>query len=198
MVILPPLPKQAPVAVAHTDPGRLAHLAELRPIVLHGNRVQLGSDAAGPATPHQRPGVPVSFAIPSLNVTAPVETVSATPEGIAVPRIGRAGWFDAGPRPGEPGRAVIIGHIDGKTMPGIFEHLPEIAMGAQIAVSDNRGAVHRYRVVGKTQVPKSRFPASAVYGPSQRPVLVLVTCGGQWLGGREGYADNVLVYARAV
>jgi hypothetical protein len=26
--------------------------------------------------------------------------------------------------------------------------------------------------------------------------LVLVTCGGDWVGGETGYADNVVVFAR--
>ena len=29
-------------------------------------------------------------------------------------------------------------------------------------------------------MPKSKFPADAVYGSSERPVLVLVTCGGSY------------------
>jgi hypothetical protein len=27
------------------------------------------------------------------------------------------------------------------------------------------------------------------------PRLALVTCGGEWLGGETGYADNVIVFA---
>jgi hypothetical protein len=28
------------------------------------------------------------------------------------------------------------------------------------------------------------------------PRLALVTCGGNWVGGETGYADNVIVFAR--
>jgi sortase (surface protein transpeptidase) len=90
---------------------------------------------------------------------------------------------------------VIIGHIDGTTGPGVFAHVPEIRAGSEIVVRDTRDAIHRYTVVGELQVPKSNFPASAVYGPAARPVLVLVTCGGIYVPG-VGYSDNVIVYAR--
>lgn len=50
-------------------------------------------------------------------------------------------------------------------------------------------------MVGSTQVGKDEFPADSVYGSSQRPVLVLVTCGGEF-DPETGYEDNVIVFAR--
>jgi hypothetical protein len=197
LMLASPATRSAPVQVAHGNAARLAHMAELRPIVLHGRRMGLGSGPSGALSSGPRPGIPTSFAIPALGVDASIEPVAATAAGIEVPRIGRAGWFDAGPRPGEPGRSVLIGHIDGKTRPGVFQHIPEVANGAEIDVSDSTGGVHRYAVVGKLQVPKSQFPAGAVYGPSKRPVLVLVTCGGYYVPG-QGYSSNVIVYARSL
>jgi hypothetical protein len=63
-------------------------------------------------------------------------------------------------------------------------------------VLDRRGQEHPYNVVGGAQVRKDRFPAKAVYGHADAPVLVLITCGGPFQPGR-GYRDNVLLYARA-
>jgi sortase (surface protein transpeptidase) len=197
VMLIPEHVREAPHQVATGSAARLAHMAELRPIVLHGRRTGLGTGPSGLATTATRPGVPTSFAIPSLGVDASIEPVGATETGIEVPRIGRAGWFDAGPRPGEPGRAVLIGHLDGKTIPGVFQHVPELPAGAQIVVRDSTHRIHRYEVVGKLQVEKNDFPASAVYGPSERPVLVLITCGGVYVPG-EGYSSNVIVYARLV
>jgi hypothetical protein len=195
--LLSPSQRQAPHQVPRGDAASLAHMAELRPIVLHGRRTGLGTGPSGPLTTAKRPGIPSSFAIPSLGVDASIEPVGASETGVEVPQIGRAGWFDAGPRPGEPGRAVLIGHLDGKTQPGIFQNVPELPNGAQIVVRDRDGGIHRYAVVGKVQVEKSAFPASAVYGPSERPVLVLITCGGVYVPG-EGYSSNVIVYARSL
>ncbi len=91
---------------------------------------------------------------------------------------------------------MIIGHLDTNTGPGLFARVPHLA-GAVVAVTDRRGDVWDYRVVGAAQVRKNRFPAEEVYGGSARPVLVLITCGGPFTE-RKGYRDNVLVYARPV
>jgi sortase (surface protein transpeptidase) len=125
-----------------------------------------------------------------------IQAVRARRNGIEVPPAGWAGWYSGGARPGEPGRAVVIGHFDTEDGAGVFERVPALDGNARIDVTDNRGAVHRYRVVGVTRVRKNRFPTQAVYGPSTNPVLVLVTCGGPFREGR-GYRDNVLVYARS-
>jgi sortase (surface protein transpeptidase) len=175
----------------------MAATAPLRPIVVRGGRPQLGSEAAGPATNVDRPAEPARLAIPSLGVRADVQRVGSTAIGIEVPQVGRAGWFDEGPRPGEPGRAVMIGHLDSQTGPGLFALLPGVERGTDVSITDERGAVHRFKVVGKAQVTKATFPSAAVYGPSPSPVLVLITCGGPY-DPATGYRDNVIVYARAV
>jgi hypothetical protein len=192
-------PVQLPVASGGA-PAKLARMAAaepLRPIVLRGDHSRLGSGAAGPAASEDRPAEPAHLAIPALGVRADVQRVGATETGIEVPQVGRAGWFEDGARPGEPGRAVIIGHLDSQNGPGLFALLPGVKPGTDVSVTDAAGDVHRFKVVGKAQVPKATFPSGAVYGPSDRPVLVLITCGGTY-DPATGYEDNVLVYARAV
>ena len=68
--------------------------------------------------------------------------------------------------------------------------------GTRVSITDQRGEVHRFNVIGSTQIEKAEFPEEQVYGPSENPVLVLITCGGPYTPG-VGYRDNVLVYARA-
>ena len=150
----------------------------------------LATRARGP-----RPAPPRSISIPSAGVEAHVEPVAAREGALRVPEVGRAGWYEAGPRPGEVGRAVIIGHLDTREGPGLFARVPSLEPGAAIAVTDRRGTEHRYTVIGTTQVEKRRFPANEVYGGARAPVLVLVTCGGPFVKG-EGYRDNVLLYAK--
>ncbi len=145
----------------------MAAASPLRPIVLRGSAAELGSGAAGPATTVDRPAEPAHLSIPELDVHADIERVGSTATGtIEVPQVGVAGWFDEGPRPGEPGRAVVIGHLDSQNGPGLFALLPGVKTGADISVTDAAGAVHRFQVIGKAQVPKANFPSGAVYGPS--------------------------------
>jgi len=144
-----------------------------------------------------RPAPPERISIPAAGIEAVVEPVRARRGVLHVPEVGRAGWFAGGPRPGEAGRAVIIGHLDTRTGPGLFARVPKLPPGATLSVTDRRGAVHDYNVVGGAQVHKDEFPAEDVYGGSVNPVLVLITCGGPF-DEDEGYRDNVLVYARPV
>jgi len=142
-----------------------------------------------------RPAPPQRIAIPAAGLDAVVEPVSSRGGAIKVPDVGRAGWYDGGPRPGEIGRALIIGHLDRRKGPGLFARVPSLLPGTDIDLTDRRGEVRRFKVVGTTQTPKDRFPTQYVYGAADAPVLVLVTCGGPFRPGR-GYRDNVLLYAR--
>jgi hypothetical protein len=94
---------------------------------------------------------------------------------------------------------VLTGHVD--DLAGhlaAFGRVAQVKDGAQIKVFDAQGGARAFEVVGRAQVRKKAFPATDVYGPSKHPVLVLITCGGPWLGRTRGYRDNILVYARAV
>jgi sortase (surface protein transpeptidase) len=137
----------------------------------------------------------VRLTIPSARVRARIVPIGARRARLTIPPVTRAGWYDGGARPGEPGHTVIVGHIDSYRGPGVFAHLGSVRRGARIAVTDRRGFVRRFSVVGKAVVPKSRFPSHVVFGPSRHPVLVLVTCGGTYRHKR--YRDNVIVFARA-
>lgn len=156
-------------------------------------------DRSGGVAPNDggpRPDVPVHISIPSADVNTAVKAVGSDGGPIAVPAIGLAGWWKGGPRPGERGRAVIIGHLDTARGPGLFAKVPGLRRHTLVDVTDKRGAKHRYRVVGRVQVRKDRFPTDEVYGGGDAPVLVLVTCGGPYVQGK-GYRDNVLIFARA-
>jgi hypothetical protein len=168
----------------------------LHPVVPVKGRVGIRVDDLEPLAGGIRPAPPGRITIGAAQVDAGIEAVRARDDGIEVPPQGWAGWWEGGPRPGEPGRAVLIGHLDSVDGPGVFARVPSLEEGERIDITDNRGDVHAYEVVGVTQVEKSRFPTDAVYGHSRHPVLVLVTCGGPYLEGR-GYRDNVLVYARS-
>ena len=172
------------------------HPKALQPVVPVRGRMGIRVARFEPLAGGIRPAPPGRIRIPAADVNAAIEPVQAHPAGIEVPSEGWAGWYSGGARPGEPGRAVVIGHVDTKDGPGVFARVPTLDAGDRIEIVDHRGAPHDYKVVGVTRVRKSRFPTRAVYGHSRNPVLVLVTCGGPFKPG-GGYRDNVLVYARS-
>ena len=116
---------------------------------------------------------------------------------IEVPaRFDVAGWFAEGPRPGQPGPAVVLGHVDSRTGPAVFYRvaaLPRDARGR--AWTGRTGVRSAFRVSGTQRVPKLEFPTDLVYGPTLEPSLRLVTCGGSFDRAARNYRDNVIVYA---
>src|SRR5262249_60266165 len=88
------------------------------------------------AEPHQPPGVagfrsvrtydqpapPVRLQIPAIAVSTRLVRLGRLPDGsLEVPHDwDTAGWFDQGPRPGQPGPAVILGHVDSTAGPAGF------------------------------------------------------------------------------
>lgn len=185
-----------------SPPEVLARLAEapqdpLRPVAARPGRAGLEPSPLEPVEGGIRPAPPVRIRIPAARVDAPVRAVRQRGRALQVPAVGTAGWFEGGPRPGEPGRAIVIGHLDSRRGPGLFARVPSLPPGTLVSILDRRGGLHRYAVVGGAEVRKEAFPARFVYGHADSPVLVLITCGGPFRAGR-GYRDNVLLYARAV
>jgi hypothetical protein len=140
---------------------------------------------------------PLRVRIPSLAVDSPLERLGRSRGGtVEVPaHWGRAGWYRNGPRPGEPGAAVILGHVDSPTGPAVFAGLAGLPAGARVLVTRADGSSVVFRVTRVEQRRRSRFPVEAVYWPTLRPELRLVTCGGRYDRARGGYQSNVIVFA---
>ena len=140
---------------------------------------------------------PVRLRIPALGVDAPLTHLGVAPNGtIEVPAdFAVPGWFDQGPRPGQPGPAVVLGHVDSKAGPAVFYRLNRLPVGAVVFVDRADGSTVDFRVRGMQHVAKTAFPTDLVYAPTLEPSLRLVTCGGPFDHSRSSYLDNVIVYA---
>jgi LPXTG-site transpeptidase (sortase) family protein len=160
---------------------------------------QGGSGGASRVSAGRTAARPVSLSIPSIDVSAPVKPVGDAPDGsIAVPPLSRheeTGWYDRGPAPGDPGPAVIVGHVDTKGGPSVFHDLGKLKVGDTVEVAREDDSVAVFTVNSVEHFPKDQLPADRVYGHEGPPGLRLITCGGQWLGGGTGYADNVIAFA---
>ena len=162
-----------------------------------------GPDKPPPrAFPVLEPSRPVSLTIPSIKVSAPIMQVGLSGDGsVDVPPLQRhneAGWFDEGPTPGQFGPAIIVGHADTRTGPSVFHDLKRLKPGQRIEVlrRDNKIAV--FEVNSVEHYGKTKLPVKRVYADYTRPQLRLMTCGGTWLGGTQGYEDNYVVFASLV
>lgn len=148
------------------------------------------------------PSRPVRIAIPALGVQARIRPVGLDSDGaIAAPpmrRADQAGWYEDGPTPGQDGPAVIVGHVDDRDGPAVFHRLATVRPGTRIEITRRDRHVATFQVTRVRNYDKTALPAEEVYGDFSRPGLRLITCGGRWVGGQTGYAENVVVFATLV
>jgi sortase (surface protein transpeptidase) len=172
------------------------------------------SRSATAAEPHEPPGVagfhsvrtydqpapPARLQIPAIGVSTPLVRLGRLPDGsIEVPHAwNTAGWYDQGPRPGQPGPAVILGHVDSKKGPAVFYRLRDLRPGDVVRVGLTGGRILVFRVQRVERYPKDKFPTEAVYFPTLDRELRLITCGGDFDYAKGSYADNIVVYATLV
>ena len=161
--------------------------------------------ATAPATfrsvrTYQEVAPPVRLRVPAVRIDTPLQRLGRAADAtVEVPAdFGVAGWFADGPRPGQSGPAVILGHVDSRTGPGVFYPLAGLAAGTEVLVDRADGSTVTFRVSGVVTVPKTGFPTDQVYGPTLQSSLRLVTCGGPFDRAAGSYRDNVIVSADPV
>ncbi len=142
---------------------------------------------------------PARLRVPALGLDEPLVGLGVQADGtIEVPGdAGTAGWLRASAVPGRTGPAVLAGHVDSATGPGVFARLGELVPGDAVDVDLADGTTVTFDVVDVQQHDKDDFPTAAVYGPTPVPTLRLLTCGGVFERDRRSYADNVVVFAVA-
>ncbi|MFE0025090.1 class F sortase [Amycolatopsis sp. NPDC059021] len=176
-----------------------------------------GMTHAAPASPSSPQPVPPTRPVVAVNNP----TVRVTPIAVHIPKLDarssliklgldanqhmqtpsvatpmQAGWYEPGPAPGQTGPAVIVGHIDGATQPGIFYRLHELAPGDRVTVERADGSVLTFAVRRSVRAPKDHFPTKEVYGRTAGPELRLITCGGSYDRTAGSYRDNIIVFAQ--
>jgi Sortase domain len=140
---------------------------------------------------------PVRVRVPAIAVDSELLRLGTDATGALVPPddFQRAGWFAAGTVPGDVGPAVVAGHVDSVDGPAVFSRLDDLVPGDEVLVDREDGTTARFTVTGVGRYPKSDFPTAAVYGPTPRAELRLVTCGGDFDRSAHSYEDNVVVFA---
>ncbi|MEC3977197.1 class F sortase [Amycolatopsis sp. H20-H5] len=113
--------------------------------------------------------------------------------------LGEAAWW--GEKLGAAhGAALFSGHVNWKGKRGPFDELWRLKAGQDVTVADAGGGRWVYRISDVVTVHKDQLAGQAdkLFGPDGDPRLVLVTCGGDYVGGTEGYEDNRIVTASLV
>ncbi|PRX47089.1 sortase family protein [Prauserella shujinwangii] len=160
--------------------------------------------ATGPATPtvaaRQAGQPPGTVRLPEGG-TATLVRRELTPDGtLPIPDgLDEATWWGA--RLGAPrGAALLSGHVNWAGRSGPFAELWRSRPGQRVRVVDTAGGEWVYRVTEVVTLHKTELPrhAQRLFSPTGPHRLVLVTCGGDYVGGTDGYEDNRIVTAELV
>lgn len=176
---LPQIPAQAPDDDA------------LRPLPAHAKPVQPGTES-----PSASPSI---VSLPTIQTKSELMELGLLPDGtLEVPPASPgspAGWYTGSPAPGEPGPAILLGHVNANDGgPGVFARLRSLIPGDQITVKRDDGTEAVFTVVRGEQYAKDNFPTEEVYGNTPGPELRLITCDG--FDSTTGlWEDNYVVYA---
>jgi hypothetical protein len=143
---------------------------------------------------------PSRIRIARIGLSATVVPLPPAPDmGVPVPADpGVAGWDAAGPSPGDPGPAVVLGHLDAADGPAVFWNLARLRPGDDVVVDRADGSSARFRVDRIERFARASFPSGEVYGATASPELRLITCGGAFDRPTGEYRDNVVVFATLV
>ena len=148
---------------------------------------------------HNETALPARLRIPAIEVDTRLEDLGLDRnKSIEVPEeLGVAGWWKGGPRPGQVGPAVIMGHVRWNT-PAVFDRLHTLQRGDEILVDRADGTTARFVVSRQGKYKKVAFPSDLVYYPTLDPELRLVTCGGPIDPATGHYSENLVVFAAQV
>jgi hypothetical protein len=139
---------------------------------------------------------PIHVMIDKIGVDADVVPVGVEPDtnSVEIPDIARAGWYRYGPSPGQEGSSVLVGHVDGQGLPGVFWRLRNLIPGDRLTIRYADRTERAFRVTGRQEAPKQQLPA-ALFSRAGPPRLALITCGGRFDQTTRHYRNNVFITA---
>lgn len=142
---------------------------------------------------------PQTLSIPKIHVTTTVESVGMDKEGrMDVPRdADNVAWYNLGFKPGTKGSAVFAGHYDKESGdPAVFWDINKLTKGDEVMVTDASGNTYTYAVVRTAKYPYNEFPLQEVFGQSEKAMLNLITCQGNWDDNAQNYSHRMVVYTQ--
>jgi LPXTG-site transpeptidase (sortase) family protein len=160
-----------------------------------------------PPVPARPTAFPVEFDIPSIDSRSTLDPLTLDSGGVLEPppvdQPMQAGWYVDGVKPGDPGPAVIAGHVSGRgpnntSIPGVFHELWKLKPGDQIHILRSDDSEVSFVVVAVETYEKDKFPTQRVYGDTVGSELRLITCGGDYDAQNHRYLANVVVYAALI
>lgn len=136
--------------------------------------------------------------------SAPVDPVQLTQDGQLIPPqdVHRLGWYSASAVPGAEGAVgstVITGHVNYVGQgEGYAQRFVSMEEGEKLKIDMDGDEVEFKVTEAPYMLPKGADFPEVINDDSGPNRLVLITCGGDFVGGQLGYAQNIIVVAEPV
>lgn len=141
---------------------------------------------------------PFILKIPKIKINVVLGSVGLTSQGaVDVPRSMKdVAWFNFGPRPGEIGSSVLVGHFGLKQgVPGVFNNLAKLKKGDKIYTVNEKGITTTF-VVRKVNIYKQNDKVPEIFSTNKgKTQLNLITCEGIWDKKTKSYSGRLVVFA---
>ncbi|MFD8001001.1 class F sortase [Streptomyces mirabilis] len=168
----------------------------------HGAAALAPSSPARPLGKHLPRSEPTRLLIPKIDVDAPFTELAVDAAGKLQPPTADdtnlVGWYAKGVSPGEPGAAIIAGHVDTTTSAAVFADLRELEQGDQFTVKRADGREATFVVDSADTFAKDDFPDKRVYADTRDAEVRLITCAGDYDHSAKDYTENLVVFAHLV
>ena len=159
------------------DPAAAAAVPALTPAVL-GHLAAPAGTASAPVAANPSPA---RLLIPRIRVNATIEArgLDANRNMLTPKDFNDVAWYNLGTTPGEPGNALMNGHVNWWTGSAVFTRLSELRPGDKVIVVRRDGTRLTFKVTGRRIVLANARVAS-LFAPSPVATLTLITCTGSW------------------
>ncbi len=137
--------------------------------------------AAAPAPKFAADPYPVRLLISKIGLDAKIEArgLDASRTMLTPKDYRDVAWYNLGPAPGQPGNALLNGHVDWWTGSAVFTRLSQLRPGDMVAIVRGDGTRLTFKVTGRRIVTAGARVAS-LFAPSKVASLTLITCTGAW------------------
>jgi sortase (surface protein transpeptidase) len=146
------------------------------------------------------PGAIGRLTIPSIGVDAVARPVGLLPNGTmdVTTNIWEVGVFNQAVLPGQPGSAVIEGHLDWTSGPAVFWNLHTLDNGQEIDYTAADGNTFRFAVSKARNLPYTAAIPPDLHTRSGPATITLITCSGSWISSAHSYSSRLLLTATAM
>ena len=158
------------------------------------------SAAVPPVVQPAESATPAWLSIPSIGIDESIAPMGLNSQGVLEPPSGQTIWYNGSPKPGQVGVSLIAGHVQWGPTPDNFWRLSTVPDGSSFTIKYSDGTVTNWVTVShKSELKEDVQRDQAVWGGSETPVVVLITCDKDLVRSpvvNHHHTNNWLVFAR--